>query len=89
MTGKAMQKLLHEAGIEAQKVVRKRQSGYYTADFFVPDMQEGIASSAVWASQITQQFAGRVTIIAAHDMVASWRPGKPIICATVIFAILD
>lgn len=85
LTGAAMKRLLQEAGIPVQKVVRKRNNGYFMADFFVPDMQTPVASSAQWANRIRRQFDQQVTIINTNDTVATWRPGQPTIYATVTF----
>jgi hypothetical protein len=78
---------LQSVGIPVQKVVRKRLSGHYTAEFFVPDMQAEVAAAAVWASAIQRYFHDEVTIINTHDTTAAWRPGNPVICAVVTFAL--
>ncbi len=85
--GRELALRLHSVGIPVQKVVRKRQSGYYTAEFFVPNLETEIEPAAVWARLIQRCFDGHATIIAAQDTIADWRPGKPVICAIVTFAL--
>ncbi|MGB1288183.1 MAG: hypothetical protein ACPG7F_16720 [Aggregatilineales bacterium] len=82
-----MLSLLKNVNIDVQKVVRKRRTGYYMADFFVPDMQSATASASIWARALRQEFPQSIDIIDTKDTVAAWRPGQPIICATVTFAV--
>ena len=84
VSGRAIWRHLVASGIEAQKVVRKRETGDYIADFFVPDMKDPIASSKEWAWRI-RQILPDAAIVDTHDTVAGWRPGQPVIHATVIF----
>jgi hypothetical protein len=86
LNGREMQARLEREGIRPQKVVRKRETGYYTADFYVPEMQAAIPSSRTWATEIERIFPGQVRIIQTDDMRAEWRDGQPIIAATVTFA---
>lgn len=88
MTGRAMQRHLESLGIPAQKLVRKRESGDYVAEFFVPEMNEPIEPSRIWAQRI-QAILPHATIINTHDTIASWRPDTPVIYATVIFQLRD
>lgn len=81
--------VLQKADIRPQKVVKKRRTGYYTAEFFVPGMEEPIAPSATHAARLQAQFPERVRIIQTRDTTADWRPGKPVIWATVTFEIND
>lgn len=84
-TGPEMQSQLKQAGIPAQKVVRRRDTGHYIADFFVPGMSDPVKSSAVWARSIEQHLG--LTVINISDTVAAWRADKPIIWASVTFTI--
>ena len=84
MNGREMKVLLAEAGIRAQKVIRKYDTGLYIADFYVPEMKTSVPSAQDWGKTITQAFP-QATIIQADDMRADWREGRPIIAATVTF----
>lgn len=84
ITGRAMCRHLVSLGIDVQKVVRKRETGDYVADFFVPQMQNPIAPAREWARQIRRVLPS-ASIIDTHDTVASWRAGEPVIYATVAF----
>jgi hypothetical protein len=88
MTGRALQRHLKALGIPAQKLVRKRETGDYVAEFFVPEMDEPIEPSRVWAKRI-RAILPNATIIDTHDTIASWRPDTPVIYATVIFQLQD
>ena len=88
MTGRAMQRHLETCGIAAQKIVRKRDTGVYVAEFFVPEMSAEIDSSKVWAKRIRASLP-QATIIDTHDTIASWRDDNPVIFATVIFQLQD
>jgi len=85
LSGRAMQLVLHRAGIEAQKVTRKRQSGYYVADFYAPEMNQSIPKAHVWEQRLKSTFPGQLEVIDRHDTVATWRQGAPTISASVIF----
>jgi hypothetical protein len=89
MNGRAMATLLSEAGIRAQKVIRKRESDTYIADFYTPEMKTDVPSAQQWAKEIKQTFPGKVTIIQLDDLRADWREGCPIIAATVTFTFKD
>lgn len=83
-----MQRHMAVLGIPAQKVVRKRQTGDYVADFFVPDMKQSVPSAETWAQQIQAQLPDS-QVVSTHNTVAEWRPDAPIIQATVIFTVPD
>lgn len=84
--GREMQAHLARLGIRAQKVTRKRFSGHFVAEFFVPNLEASVPPARDWAARIQQQLGG-ASIIAAHDTRAAWRPGQPIIAASVTFAL--
>lgn len=84
MSGRAMRRHLAAMGICAQKIVQKRDTGHYVAEFFVPGMQDPIEPSIAWARRICQMLPDAV-IIKTQDTVARWREGCPIIYATVVF----
>lgn len=86
MSGRAMQQHMDMLGIPAQKVVRKRQTGDYVADFFVPDMNQPVLSAEIWAQQIRVRLP-KSRVLSTHNTVADWRPGSPVIQATVIFTL--
>ena len=88
MTGRALQRHLATLGIGAQKLVRRRETGDYVAEFFVPEMNEPVESSRVWAKRI-RTILPHATIIDTHDTIASWRPDTPVIYATVIFTLQE
>jgi len=85
LTGRAVQSMLHAAGIDAQRVTRKRRSGHYVASFSHPDFARDVAPANEWARRLQQTFPGRVEIVRSQDMIATWRADKPTIAATVIF----
>lgn len=84
VSGRAMCRHLISSGVSAQKVVRKRETGNYVADFFIPEMDEAIPPADEWAEQI-RRVLPTAHILDTHDTVASWRTGQPVIYATVIF----
>jgi hypothetical protein len=86
LNGREMQARLERAGIRPQKVVRKRETGFYMADFYVPEMQAAVPPARTWAKEIERIFPGQVQIIQTDDMRAEWRDGQPIIAATVTFS---
>ena len=79
-----MQTYLRSLGINVQQVTRKRRTGHYLAEFFVPEMREPVPPAALWAQTISD--AG-LTVLDSEDTVASWRPDRPVIWATVTFAL--
>ncbi|MGB7340792.1 MAG: hypothetical protein WBC91_17980 [Phototrophicaceae bacterium] len=86
LSGRAMCRHLMSLGVTAQKVVRKRETGDYVADFYIPDMDDSIAPASQWAQAIRHVLPD-VHIIETHDTVASWRQNQPIIHATVVFQV--
>lgn len=88
LTGRAMRQRLASLGIPVQKVVRKQRSGDYVADFFVPNLHEPIAPSNEWAHEIRRRLPD-VAILETHDTIADWRPGRPVIHATVVFRLSE
>jgi hypothetical protein len=89
MNGRDMCKLLSEVGIRAQKVIRKRETDTYIADFYVPEMKNDVPSAQAWGERIKRQFPDKVQIIQLDDLRADWREGRPIIAATVTFVFKD
>jgi len=75
---------LQSAGIDVQKVERKRSTGHYIADFYVPEMRDPVPPASTWARAIAQ--AG-LRVLGTADTVADWRPDQPVICATVTFTL--
>lgn len=84
VSGRAMCRHLVSSGVAVQKVVRKRETGYYVADFFIPEMDKAIPPADVWAEQI-RHVLPTAHILDTHDMIASWRTEQPVIYATVVF----
>ncbi len=84
MTGRQMQKRLTECNVVAQHVTCKRQTGDYVAEFYHPELAEGVDPARTWAKRI-QNAIPEANILVKHDTIASWRPGLPVIFATVIF----
>jgi hypothetical protein len=83
-TGPEMLAYLNSAGIAAQKVVCRRRNKHYVAEFYVPEMRQPVRPAGEWAREIARH---GLEIIAAEDTVADWRPGRPVICATVTFTL--
>ncbi len=83
-----MRRQLASLGVPAQKVVRKQATGDYVADFYVPQMEQATAPAQEWARRIRATLP-QATIRATHDTVADWRPGTPVIYATVTFSLRD
>ena len=88
LSGRAMRRHLESLGVEAQKIVRKRETGDYVADFYIPEMHEPIAPAKEWAQRI-RAVLPTARIVDTHDTIAAWRPDKPVIYATVIFQLAD
>lgn len=84
VSGRQICRELVELNVAAQKVVWKQDTGDYVADFFVPEMQEATKPAAEWAKLIKKALP-TARIMDTHDTKAVWRPGKPVIYATVIF----
>jgi len=85
-TGPAMKSTLKRAGIEPQSVVRRQQTGFYVAEFYNKAMKDPVQPSKLYAEAIKERMAD-LEIIDTHDTVADWRPGKPVIWASVTFKI--
>lgn len=88
ISGRAMCRHLTSLGVPAQKIVREIETGDYVADFFVPELSEAIAPAKEWAKRI-QESLPSARIINTHDTIAAWRPGMPVIYATVIFQLVE
>ena len=88
MSGRAMQRHLEAMGLCAQKIVQKRDTGHYVAEFFIPGMKEPVESSVIWAGRICGMLPD-VVIIQTHDTCAQWREDCPVIVATVVFDFSD
>lgn len=88
LSGCAMRRHLETLGVVAQKIVRKRETGDYVAEFFVPEMAVAIPPADEWAERILDALPD-AKIINTHDTIAAWRPAKPVIYATVIFQLVD
>lgn len=88
LSGREMCRHLETLGVVAQKVVRKRETGDYVAEFFVPEMAVAIPPAEEWAQCILEVLPDAF-IINKHNTIAAWRPGKPVIYATVIFQLAD
>lgn len=84
VSGRAMCRHLISSGVSAQKVVRKRETGNYVADFFIPEMDEAIPPANEWAEQILGVLP-TAHILDTHDTIAGWRAEQPVIYATVVF----
>lgn len=84
LSGRAMCRHLFSLGVAAQKVVRKQDTGYYIAEFFVPGMTEATVGARTWATRIRDVLPS-ARIVSVDDLIADWRPQQPVICATVVF----
>lgn len=82
--GEDVRQRLNAAGIPVTWV-RRTKHRQYIADFFVEGMQSGVRPAEQWASYIAQRCNG-VTIEKAGDQIADWRPGQPVIWASVVFS---
>lgn len=84
LSGPRMQQHLQSLGLDVRQVVLRRENNYYVAEFYQDRMQQPVQSSAVWAQAIQERLRD-VTIIDRYDTIADWRPGKPVIWASVTF----
>lgn len=82
--GEDVRQRLNAAGIPVTWV-RRTKHRKYIADFYVEGMQAGVRPAEQWARYIRQRFSG-VTIEKAGDQTADWRPGQPVIWASVVFS---
>lgn len=89
LNGREMQSRLERSGIRAQKVVKRRFTGHYTAEFYVPNLESAVAPAQEWASRIKNALGNAAYIVEQRDTRADWRDGKPIIAASVTFAIKE
>ena len=85
--GKQMRDRLKIAGVPVEKVTRKRATGHYLAEFYVPGLKDGVDSAAIYAGMIKSGLTN-VRVINAHDTCAHWRDGQPVIMASVEFETL-
>ena len=79
MTGPAMQKILTTLGIPAQQVTRKRATGEYVADFFVPvalgepiTRKHAILSAQAYAQMLREKIPG-ARITGMGEWKTDWR----------------
>lgn len=87
-TGPTVKNLLNDAGIDAQQVTLKRDSGLYVAEFYHNKMQTPTKSAKLWAELIEERLP-QVEVIDCHDTVAAWRIGAPVIWASVTFKVVS
>lgn len=85
-SGVVMKRELIELGIPVQKLVRFQDTGDYSAEFFIPEMQQGVLPAAEWAQLICDVMPD-ARIVGTHDTIAHWREGQPVIYASVVFKI--
>jgi hypothetical protein len=88
LSGRALRRHLETLGVTSQKIVRKRETGHYVAEFFVPQMAVAILPADEWAERILEVLPD-AQIINTHDTIAAWRPSQPVIFATVIFQLAE
>lgn len=86
ISGRAMCRHLVSLGVPAQKVVRRQETGDYIADFFTEFLQEATLPAKEWSQKI-REVLPTARLIDTHDTIAAWRPGQPVIYATVIFTL--
>lgn len=86
ITGPAMRQILLDAGVDAQQVTLKRESGAYVAEFYHDKMQTPVKPARMWGEMIEERLYD-AEIIDCHDTVAKWRVGKPVIWASVTFRV--
>lgn len=84
LSGPVMCRRLQQAGIPAQKVVQRMNTGHYVAEFYHPGMDQPVESSLSMASRIQQKMDG-LRVISCNDRIAEWREGQPVIWASVTF----
>lgn len=85
-SGPMMRDYLRSVGIEAQQVTQRRETGHYVAEFYQNKMQAPVEPSQAWANVIRERLSNSV-IIDRYDTIADWRPGKPVIWASVTFTV--
>lgn len=86
LQGKRFLAALQAVGIEADNVTRNRKTGVHTVKFTAPDISnfnsKGTRPAREWGRLIMAAFED-AEVIGAYDSVADWRPGKPVLFATV------
>lgn len=89
--GKALLERLRAAGIAAHDVTRNQRTGVFTVKFVDPNQSNfysrGTDPAQAWAERIEAAMP-QARIIDRHDSIADWRPGKPVLFATV-FLVLE
>lgn len=89
--GRVLQRL-HSVGIDAKRAHYNRRTQTFEIQFqpgnLIDQLTAGTDPAKVWGLRITAAFAG-VEIVDGYDTVATWRPGSPIIFATVYARILE
>lgn len=77
---------LTNAGVKAQSVTRNRRTGIYTIRFGSPNVTNfnsiGTDKGSVWARRI-EHVLPEAVIVDTYDSIADWRPGCPVLFATV------
>ena len=84
LSGPVMCQRLQQAGIPAQRVIQRMNSGQYIAEFYHPGMEQPVESSFSFAQRIQQQLLD-LRVISCNDRIADWRDGQPVIWASVTF----
>ena len=82
LTSTRLNEMLSDAGVPAQKVTKKQQTGIFRVEFYHPNMQRAIESSDHWEQVVTDLFDG-VDVVGHADQVAYWRDGQPTIMASL------
>jgi len=84
--GKSLLEALRARGIDADNVTRNRRTGVYTVKFVAPNVGDfnspGTDPAKVWATRITNAMPD-IEVVNTYDTIADWRPGKPVLFATV------
>lgn len=83
LSGPKMRQYLSSLGVNVTEVVRKRDTGHYVADVYVPGMGEAVQPAEVYAEQISSVIPA--TIVHQHNQTAHWRDGNPVVWASVHF----
>jgi hypothetical protein len=79
MSGPVMKRHLHTLGIPAQRVVRRRKTGEYQADFFVPlspgemlTHKQAVLPSQAYAAMLCERIPD-IHITHVGELVTNWR----------------
>jgi hypothetical protein len=59
------------------------------ADFYEPNLQQPVPPAQSWARLLEQRLGGRVRVLHLNDTRADWRPGRPVIAASVTFTLVE